>query len=119
MKVWKLIPAMLVVMFVSEASAQRNRFNELVGTWVSTNDGTQIMIDQFGSVFSNSDVNLSGSAGRCIDGGANFCFSGTIDNQNYRCAYFVNFIRGGQNVLFRITRNSWRGCPDGIYSRVS
>lgn len=105
---------------IISANAQQNRFPQLVGRWVNLNEGFEIRIERDGTVFSQSaQFPLSGAAGRCITAGANFCFEGTTPSgQRYRCAYSIAFLRGGEAVNYRVTQDSFVGCPNGIFNRT-
>jgi hypothetical protein len=100
------------------AYAQQNRFNELVGRWVNLQEGHEIRIESDGMVFAQSgEFPLSGAAGRCITGGGNFCFEGRTANGIYRCAYHIAFLEGNRVVNYRVTSDSYVGCPSGMFSR--
>jgi hypothetical protein len=95
---------------------QQNLFSRLVGRWDKVGEGKEIIVDKSGSVFTNSDF-ISGSVGRCIAGGANFCFEGTHDGRRWGCAYHISFLAGGQSVDWGLTAGSHASCPRGVFAR--
>lgn len=119
----------LIAAFAPQANSQENRFPRMVGRWVhlspepgnTTPTGHQIIITPDGGVFTSSNT-IKGSAGRCIDAGANFCIEGTDGaEQRFRCAYNIAFLAGeGGNILnFRLVRQSpVVPCPEGTYHRA-
>jgi hypothetical protein len=112
----ELVSVGALFLFITTASGQENIFDRLIGRWDKVGEGKEIIIDRAGSVFTNSDF-ISGSVGRCIDGGANFCFEGRHDGILWRCAYHIAFLRGGQEVDWGSTAGSHSLCPRGVFYR--
>jgi hypothetical protein len=112
------LAVVLAVLVGSPAFGQVDRFPELVGRWVNLEEGQEIRIERDGAVFAkSSDFPLAGSAGRCAIGGANFCFAGSFEGRDYFCGYDIAFLDGNRALNYRIIKDSFRGCPRGVFHR--